>query len=435
MRLKLDTRAIAGVTLDEGERERFCWDESLPGFGLKLWRKRDGSILRTFVAQYRAAGRTRRHSLGATAKVSLTAAREAAKRILGGAALGHDPAGEKRAKRVQAARTFSAVADAYLAAAASRLRPGSLRLGKLYLLGDYFTPLFGTPVDQITRADVAACLSAAARRHSDNSAASARRWASTLFGWCIEEGLLLTGNPADGTRKPQRTPARDRVLSDQELRAIWNACGDDRDLSTVDKSNLFPAKFREQTSGGDYAAIVRLLILTGARRQEVGGLCWSELDLDAGTWTLPSARSKNHRSHCITLPPAALDIIRSVPKRACDELFGSLWGSRRGFQLWGRSKAALDARLKKTSPSVTSFQPWRLHDLRRTVATRMADIGIEPHVVEATLNHHSGFRSGVAGTYNRSSYAPQIASALTRWASHVAALIAGPNVIALAARI
>jgi integrase len=429
MRTKLDARSVAGLQLDDGVNELFAWDESLPGFGLKLWRRRNGTgILRGFVCQYRIDGRTRRHSLGATSKVSLTAAREAAKRILGGAALGHDPQAEKQSRRARAARTFSTAVDAYLAAAASRLRPGSLRLGKLYLLGDYFTPLFGTPVDQITRSDVASCLSAAARRHSNNSAASARRWASTLFGWCIEEGLLLTGNPADGTRKPQRPPSRDRVLSDQELRAIWNACGDD-----------------------DHGRIVRLLILLGARRQEVGGMCWSELDkrndlsenltgltrdLDAGTWTLPAARSKNHRSHTITLPPSAAEIVRSVPRRACDELFGSLWGGRRGFQIWGRSKAALDARLKRIYPS-GEIVSWRLHDVRRTVATRMADIGVEPHIIEATLNHHSGFRSGVAGIYNKSPYTAQIAVALQRWAEHVDDLIEGrdSNVVALKARI
>ena len=115
MRMKLDTRASRASRSMTSARRTFAWDESLPGFGLKLWRRRDGSgILRSWVAQYRASGRTRRHSLGSTAKVSLTAAREAARRILGGAALGHDPAGEKQAKRVRAARTFATVVDAYL---------------------------------------------------------------------------------------------------------------------------------------------------------------------------------------------------------------------------------------------------------------------------------------------------------------------------------
>jgi integrase len=414
MRMKLDTRSVASLTLDDGARELFAWDIEMPGFGLKLWRKRDGSaILRSFVTQYRHHGRTRRHTLGSTAKVSLTAGREAARRILGGAALGFDPAGEKKAKRERAARTFGAVVDSYLAAAAGRLRPGSLRLGVLYLRGDYFAPLFGTPIDQITRADIASCLTAAARRHSSNSAASARRWASTLFGWAVEEGWLPGDNPVNGTRKPQRSAARERVLSDQELVCIWNACGDD-----------------------EHGRIVRLLVLLGARRQEVGGMCWSELDhvltgdgglpVPVSIWTLPAARSKNRRSHCITLPPAALEIIESVPRRACDQLFGSLWGAHRGFQIWGRSKSMLDERL--------GFErPWTLHDLRRTVATGMIDLGIEPHHVEAVLNHHSGHRAGIKGIYNRSPYTAAIAAALLRWSAHIDDLLAGrdTNVIAI----
>jgi integrase len=407
MRMKLDAKSIAGLMLDDDKRELFAWDSEMSGFGLKLWAKRNGSgILRTFVVQYRTSGRTRRISLGSTTKVSLTAAREAARRILGGAALGLDAQAEKQSKRARAARTFSNTVDLYLAAKESVLRRGSLRLGVLYLRGDYFAPLFGTAIDDITRADVAACLSSAARRHSSNSAASARRWASALLGWAVAEGLLLGGNPIDGTRKPQRTPPRERVLSDPELAAVWNACGDD-----------------------DHGRIVRLLILTGARRQEVGGMRWSELELDAGIWTLPAARSKNKRAHTITLPPAALEIVRSIPRRG-DHLFGSSWGRHRGFTIWGRSKSNLDGRL----PEV---QPWRLHDIRRTVATGMiGNLGIEPHHVEAVLNHYSGHRAGIGGTYNRSAYTTQIASALARWAAHVADLVEGRtgNVIAMSAR-
>lgn len=127
MRMKLDTRTIAGLMLDDGVRELFAWDESLPGFGLKLWRKRDGSgVLRGFVAQYRIDGRTRRHSLGSTAKVSLTAAREAARKILGGVALGHDPASEKQARRARAGRTFAVAVDLYLNACKSACVPARI---------------------------------------------------------------------------------------------------------------------------------------------------------------------------------------------------------------------------------------------------------------------------------------------------------------------
>jgi integrase len=169
---------------------------------------------------------------------------------------------------------------------------------------------------------------------------------------------------------------------------------------------------------GDHGKIVRLLILLGSRRQEVGGMRWTELDLDAGkTWALPAARSKNNRAHTIALPPAALDIIRSVPRRTQDALFGDR--SPAGFSDWSHAKERLD------QPLAGAVKPWRLHDIRRSVATGMADIGVEPHHIEAVLNHHSGHRAGIHGIYNRSSYTNEVARALARWSEHVTALIEG----------
>jgi integrase len=158
------------------------------------------------------------------------------------------------------------------------------------------------------------------------------------------------------------------------------------------------------------------ILLLGSRRQEVGGMRWSELNLDAGTWALPAARAKNNRAHTVTLPAAALDIIRTVPRGTRDHLFGNRAGA--GFTGWTREKRSLDRRLAGAVKST-----WRLHDVRRTVATGMADIDIEPHHIEAVLNHHSGHRAGVAGVYNRSSYDRATASALVRWADHVESLV------------
>jgi integrase len=184
--------------------------------------------------------------------------------------------------------------------------------------------------------------------------------------------------------------------------AIWNACGDD-----------------------DFGRILRLLILLGSRRQEVGGMRWSELDPDAGTWALPAERSKNGRSHTIALPAPAAAIVNRVPRRNRDHLFGDWAGA--GFTSWSRGKVEIDRRLAGT------VKPWHVHDARRTVATRMADIGIEPHHIEACLNHYSGHRRGVAGVYNRSSYDRAVKAALARWAEHVLALVEGreSNVVAL----
>jgi integrase len=310
--------------------------------------------------------------------------------------LGHDPQAEKAARRQQAVHTVRSVVASYLDAQQPELRPVSHRINKLYLTGPYFRSLHPMALSAVTRADVAACIRTILRNHSGPTAAAARRALSAFFAWSIAEGLLGNGaNPADPT-------PRDRVLADAELVAVWNACGDDE-----------PGK------------IIRLLILLGSRRQEVGGMRWSELDLEAGTWTLPGERSKNHRSHTVVLPEAALPIITSVPRTSRDHLFGDRAGA--GFTGWSNVKLELDRRLGDI------VKPWRFHDLRRSAATKMADIGIEPHHIEAALNHFSGHRRGVAGVYNRSSYEHAVRAALARWGEHVVALVEGrkSNIVAM----
>jgi integrase len=207
---------------------------------------------------------------------------------------------------------------------------------------------------------------------------------------------LVENNPTIGTRKPQANKPRERVLSDEELVAIWKACKDD-----------------------DYGRIIRLLILLGARRQEIGGIAWSELDLDGGTWTLPAERSKNGRKHALPLMPMALDIIRAVPRMVSrEQLFGLR--SEDGFNSWDKGKAAI---------ARSGVSNWTPHDIRRTVATRMADIGIMPHIIEEILGHVGGHKGGVAGIYNRSSYEREVRNALALWESRINELTGGERKI------
>jgi integrase len=154
----------------------------------------------------------------------------------------------------------------------------------------------------------------------------------------------------------------------------------------------------------EFGIVVRLLVLLGSRRQEVGSMRWSELDLVAGTWTLPAERSKNHRSHTIGLPPTVLKTLRVIPHTGRDTLFGE---SRNGFVSWGREKRAFDKRLPDF------VRPYRVHDFRRSAATGLANIGIEPHVFEMVLNH-AGHRSGVSGTYNHCFPPTLLATGATR---------------------
>ena len=174
--------------------------------------------------------------------------------------------------------------------------------------------------------------------------------------------------------------------------------------------------------GGDYGAIVRLLILTGQRREEVGGMLQSEIDTAGALWRIGAERTKNGLPHEVPLSAPALAVLRGLRRRkdTGDER-DLVFGSRDGpFSGWSKAKSALDARLTGALGRVPAA--WRLHDIRRTVATGMADLGVQPHVIEAVLNHISGHKAGVAGVYNRSTYATEKRAALDMWADHVTTL-------------
>lgn len=245
-------------------------------------------MLASWVCQYRAHGRSRRALIGSAQALGTEQARSQAKKLLGAVALGRDPQAEKAAGRQRNGHSLKAVVADYLAVKQSVLRPASFRVTKLYLTGKaYFGPLHGMAIGEITRADVAARLLAITRNSGTVTGSRARSALSTLFAWAMGEALC-EANPVVGTNKPPDSTPRDRVLSDTELVAIWTACKDD-----------------------DYGRIVRLLALTGARRAEIAGMCWSEVDLDKGFWSLPKERAKNKRALVLPLPPSSTSSRRS----------------------------------------------------------------------------------------------------------------------------
>ena len=202
---------------------------------------------------------------------------------------------------------------------------------------------------------------------------------------------LVDANPVIGTNRSEEK-SRDRVLSPDEFRLIWNALGSDH-----------------------FAAIMKLLALTGQRAGEVAGMRWSEIDVEKAMWSLPSGRTKNHRPHTVPLSAAALAILTAQERRSGsdgkprDLIFGMGEGP---FSGWSNSKEALDESL--TEAAGKELPHWTPHDLRRSFATHAAGIGIQPHIIEAVLNHVSGHRAGVAGIYNRATYEPEKRAALDR---------------------
>ena len=390
--MNLTAKSVAALKLD-GKTDVIFFDDTLPCFGYRLRLSHDRTkVLRSWVAQYKRAGATRRITLGSAEVLGAEAARAAAKKVLGRVALGGDPAADRRERRDKDRLSLRSVIDEYLALKSREVRPKTLREITRYLTGPAFKPLHGMPVDKVSRKDVASRLVAIIREHGPIVAVKARAALSTLFAWAMQAGLI-EHNPVIGTIQPKNSKPRERTLSDQELAAIWRACKDD-----------------------DYGRIVRLLILLGTRRAEVGGMAWSEIDSENGRWRLPGERSKNSRPHTLPLMPMALDIIQSVPHLASRaQLFGAR--SNDGFTGWDDQKEVLDERSGVTA--------WTLHDIRRSVATKMADIGVQPHIIEEILGHTSGHKSGVAGIYNRSVYEREVRAALAQWHDHLRMLVEG----------
>ena len=280
------------------------WDgghkEAVRGLGVR--RQRDQA---TYVLKYRVFGRQRFFTIGPHGSPwTPEKARREAKRLLGLVADGKDPADTKVEANLQAADTLRKITDQYLGVAKKKQRPRTHSEIARYLLIAW-KPLHSLSVFKISRRHITARVTDIAVEHGAVSAARARTALSTMFNWAIREGLDIPANPVHGTNRPEQPKSRDRVLSDGELAEIWQACGDD-----------------------DYGRIVRLLILTAQRRDEVGGMQWPELDTAAEQWMLPSTRTKNHREHVLPLVPAALVLL--PPRRTDRARIFVRWPSPRG---------------------------------------------------------------------------------------------------------
>jgi len=410
--MKITVKEATKATLPPGKTDHIEFDDDIPGFGLRI---REGGS-RTLIFQYKIGAKQRRMSLGRLSAVNLDEARRKARVYSGRVADGLDPAAEKAENKAQAQNTLEATAAEYLQWQRTRkrkngtigLKPRSQQEVERHLL-IYAKPLHKLRIGKISRADVSNCLDAIEKKSGPVAKNRARASLSGLFKWAMQRGKA-DANPVALTARNEEGDGRKRVLKPAELRAIWNALPEDH-----------------------YGAIVRLLMLTGQRRDEIAGLRWSEIvDSSIG---LPRERTKNGQLHSIPLSSEAQAIIAAQARRINgdgrprDLIFGFGDGPYSG---WSTSKERLDARIKEDNGE--RVEPWRLHDLRRTVATIMAEeLGIQPHIIEAVLNHVGGHKAGVAGVYNRASYEKPKREALTFWAGHLMAIVEGrqPSVVPL----
>ena len=379
--------------------KEIVWDTKLPGFGL---RTRNGK--RTWILQYKLGNQNRRIKLGGP-ELTRDKARQLAqaeKGKLAAAKLGHglDPAAEREKRRTEAKphrAAFASIIPIYLDARRAGIKDATYELQKRYL-NSHWKALHGLPLDGITRADVAASLTTIAKDSGPVAANRARSTLSKFYVWAIGEGLC-DNNPVVGTNKRDENDPRVRSLSDIEAAAVWLGAAD-----------------------SDYGRILKLLLLTGCRRSEIGDLKWFELDTEARTITLPRERTKNHQQHIVPLSDAAMSILASIKHRDRDYVFGRTRAG--GFSGWSKSKDDFDKVVKLK-------EPWTVHDLRRTVRTGLGELGIQPHIAEAVLNH---IPPKLIRTYDRNKYESEKRAALDQWATHLKSVVAqatGANVTAL----
>jgi integrase len=373
--------AIAALEVSTGKDDIIEWDDTMPGFGVRC--RRGGS--KVWVIQYRIGAQQRRESLGATSKVDLAGARKIAKQRFAQVQLGQDP-GAKAAPQL----TLRQAIDLYQAQAA--VRPSTFKKRE-HALRTSWAPLHGRPLASISRADMSAVVEKIAAERGRSPAGRARITLNALCTWAVQRGLI-EHNLVSGSVNPAPSSSRDRVLEDSELAVVWRVCGDDT-----------------------FGRIIKLLILLGARANEVAGLHWSELDLESGLLIIPPERIKTGKTLRLALPPQAVEILKAIPRKdGCEFVFPSDRGT--AFTAWSYCKATLDARITKALGR--PLAPWRVHDLRRSTRSGLSRIGIRPDVAEAVLNHT---KRGVLGTYDRYDFSREVQAALLAWAAHIEQLL------------
>jgi integrase len=366
---------------------------------------------KSWAIRYRHNGRTRKFTLEHCPPAALTKARRLAADALEAVAEGKDPAAEKRDQQRRAAGhdrdLVRTVAERFIDRhCKANTREATWRETERIFKRDIL-PVWGNRlVGEISRRDVLDLLDRAVDRGAPVLANRVLATVRRFFNWCAERDIVAV-SPCTGIRPPTAESSRDRVLSDDELRAVWRAC---------------------EEIGWPFGAIVQLLIVTGQRREEVGKAAWAEFDLDRKLWTIPRERVKNNTAHEVPLNGPALAVVKALPKIK----------SKAGYLFTTGEKAVSGySRAKRRVDEKAGLgEPWTLHDLRRTAASGMARLGAPLPVIEKILNHTSGSFAGVVGVYQRHSFANEKRAALVGWGRHVEHIVSGKpaKVIRLAER-
>lgn len=422
MRLTKSVVDAAEPRTDKPNADLYLWDDgkgAVSGFGLKVTPKAGKS----FCFQYRMRGARsdRRYKIGRYGDWTVDTARDRARELrrmvdAGTDPLEHDKVQAKEAeqtKRDEVDRAFGTVAARWIEEYKTERRSKGSRKGRLRsgstiemvetavaFLNKQFA---GKRIDEIEDVDLESAISkipAAKVATRRNTFGSAR----VLWRWAVRK-RLITDNPFDRLETPAAPESRNRVLSDLEMQTFWLAS----------YRQLYP-----------FGPAYRLLALTGQRRDEVAGMDWAELDKMSRSWTICGTRTKNGVTHLVPLSGAAiaeLDALAPKGKWPAKGLVFTVTG-KTPVSGHSRAKRRLDQAMDIIAEESgrTAPGPWRVHDLRRTVATGFQRLGVRFEVTEAVLNHVSGARGGIAGVYQQHDWADEKRAALEAWAAYLLGL-------------
>jgi integrase len=425
--MKLTLTRIEDLKCEPGRRDRLVFDDEQRGLAVRV----TSSGSKSYLAQYTYAGKRQRVPLGSCGAVSLADARAATKAIMGDVARGLDPAAIRKAEAAAAraeadrqAMTLSVLVDTWKTMHLAGKRP-RYAAEAVRAVEHAFAKHWDKPAEHLDRSSVVRVLDALAKNGSVAMASRTAAYGRACFGWGLKRSQVHT-NPFTDLPTMGAVSKRDRVLTDDELAEIWRATA----LVTSPFSHL-----------------VRVLMLTGQRREEVAGMAWGELSSDKTVWTIPASRTKNAQPHIVPLSTAVQGIVKAMPRRKAlvrtehgaekpKDLPFVFAGEVGMFGGWSKAKAALDDKIleaRRTAAEkagediekVVSLPGWRLHDLRRTMATGLQRLGVRLEVTEAVLNHVSGSRAGIVGVYQRHDWANEKEAALHAWAAYMAEVVSG----------
>lgn len=419
---KLTDLFVEKVKPTPGRRVEY-FDATFGGLALRV----SESGRKSWTLFYRIHGRQRRLTIGPYPKFMPAAAREAALSALADVEKGIDPAFEKKARRNDPLPEFetfeTALADYFAQHAAKNMAASTYAETKRQLERDVLPKWKNIPLREIKDRHALKLINEIAAAGNGVTANRTFSRLRAFFNWAIGQ-LRLAESPVRNLKPPVKEQSRDRVLSEDEIRWFWAACGE---------------------VGSPFGPIGRLLLLTAQRRDEVGEMSWVEIDLDKSIWTIPSHRAKNSMAHAVHLSTGALAILKALPEPHRGLVFTStgetaVSGFSRAKDRIGEAMVRLRRRelglpqtdrelrhhlhLSDRKPLPVEIPRWTFHDLRRTAITVMAErLKIGPHIADKILNHRSGTVRGVALIYNKAQYLDERRAALEAWSNWITALV------------